>query len=158
MYQQWRAHRYYLGLEYIGCDLDSKSLITKENLIYTMCRFLTEVKQVDGSDFPGKKLHNIAICIQFHLGSLWKVINDEAFHNIKFTLNNLMKMHVQQGIGCQVRKAEIFTPTDEDALWSMGFLSTSNPTQLLNTVVFVIGKGFALCAGKKHRALQELHF
>ena len=40
----------------------------------------------------------------------------------------------------------------------MGFLGTSNLQQLLDTVVFCIGKGFALHAGKEHRALQGMPF
>ena len=48
--------------------------------------------------------------------------------------------------------------TDEDYLWSLRLLGTSNPTQLLNTVVFCIGKGFALWVGMEHRALHGLAF
>ena len=45
-----------------------------------------------------------------------------------------------------------------DFLWSLGFLGTSHPDQLLNTVIFSIGKGFTLCAGQEHRALRGLPF
>ena len=34
----------------------------------------------------------------------------------------------------------------------------SHPDQLLNTVIFFVGKGFALRAGKEHRALRGLPF
>ena len=34
----------------------------------------------------------------------------------------------------------------------------SHPQQLLNTVIFSIGKGFALQAGQEHRALRGLPF
>ena len=53
---------------------------------------------------------------------------------------------------------EILTATDEDMLWSQGYLGTSNPTQLLNTVVFIVGKGCALRMGKEHRASHGLPF
>ena len=52
----------------------------------------------------------------------------------------------------------MLTATDEDLLWSLGFLSMSHPDQLLNTVIFCIGKGFALRAGKEHRALRGIPF
>ena len=45
-------------------------------------------------------------------------------------------------------------PTDEDYLWSLGLLGTHNPEVLLNTLVFTIGKGCALRAGKEHYALR----
>ena len=39
-----------------------------------------------------------------------------------------------------------------------GLLDTSNPKQLLNMVLFGVGKGFALCAGKELRALWAMPF
>ena len=43
-------------------------------------------------------------------------------------------------------------------MWDLGLLGTSNPNQLLNTLVFMIGKGFALHAGKEHHKLQAPPF
>ena len=43
-------------------------------------------------------------------------------------------------------------------MWSSGLLGCSNPEQLLNTVVFIIGKGFALRAGKEHYCLRSPSF
>ena len=40
----------------------------------------------------------------------------------------------------------------------LAFLGMSHPEQLLNTVIFSVGKGFALHAGKEHRALHGLPF
>ena len=48
--------------------------------------------------------------------------------------------------------------TDEDYLWSLGFLRGATPQQLLKTVVFCVGKGFALRTGKEHRALRAILF
>ena len=79
MYCEWRIHRHSMGLERITCNLDDRATITGTSLHFDLCRFLTEVKKIDGSDFPGKTLYDIAICIQFHLeclGFTFKVIND----------------------------------------------------------------------------------
>ena len=57
-----------------------------------------------------------------------------------------------------MRQARVLSVTNEDYLWSLGLLGTLNPTQLLNTMVFCIGKGFALEAGMEHRALRGLAF
>ena len=70
MYCQWRAYHHHLGLQRITCDLEKKDTITPEALIFALCRFLTEVKKVDGSKFPGKTLYHIVICIQFHLETM----------------------------------------------------------------------------------------
>ena len=115
------------------------------------------VKKIDGSDFPSKTLYNILICIQFHLETIgfpWGIISDEAFIDIKFMLDNLMKFYTAQGLDMSVWKAEILTAMEKDLLWSLGFLRMSNLIQLLNTVIFTIGKDFALRVGKEHRALR----
>ena len=57
-----------------------------------------------------------------------------------------------------VKKSEVITSTDEDLLWSLGLLGMDSPEQLLNTVIFSVGKGFALRAGKEHRALRAIPF
>ena len=62
----------------------------------------------------------------------------------------IMKQRVAAGIGISLKQAEVLSVTDEDYLWSLGYLGTSNPEQLLHTVVFSIGKGFALRASKEH--------
>ena len=69
-------------MDFISCDLDDKSTVTKESLIFAMCRFLTEVKKEDGGEFPGKTLYEILICVQFHLETIglgYKLLNDANF-------------------------------------------------------------------------------
>ena len=156
MYREWCSQREGLGLAAIKCNLENKAMITVESLKYALCCFITEVKKLDGTEFPGKILYHIIVCMQFHRechGFVFKLINDGAFQELKYTLDNTMKARTAQGIGCSVKKAEILSATDEDLLWSLGFLRMSHPQQLLNTIIFCIGKGFALYAGKEHRAL-----
>ena len=119
--------------------------------------FITEVKKVDGTDFPCKTLYNIVICIHFHLETLgfgWKIIKKEAFKDIKFTLDSIMKIHTRQGLGHSVYQATVLNATNEEYLWSLGYFGTYNPQVLLNTLVLMIGKGFALCAGKENYKLR----
>ena len=35
--------------------------------MYVLVHFLTEVKKIDGSDFPGKTLYDILICVTTNL-------------------------------------------------------------------------------------------
>ena len=105
MFREWRAYHHSNGYEHIACDLDDKSTITQESLIFAMARFITEVKKVDGSEFPGKTLYEIVICVQFHLETLgfgWKILNEEPFKDVKFTLDNVMKLRTSEGIGNSV--------------------------------------------------------
>ena len=162
MYRDWRNFRNAdPGLENIPCDLDEKSTITQNSLTFALSRFITEVKKLDGTDFPGKTLYEILVSIQFHLetmGMYWKLLNDKMFNEVKYTLDNMMKIRTAQGVGVKVKKAEFLSPMDEDYLWSIGFLGDHDPETLLNTMVFIIGKGFALRAGKEHQALRSPPF
>ena len=69
-----------------------------------------------------------------------------------------MKLRTQQGLGLSVRKTQVLSASDEDYLWSIGYLGTFNPEVLLNTVSFMMGKGFALRAGKEHHVLRSPPF
>ena len=75
------------------------------------------------------------------------------FKDVKFTLDNLMKIRTSQGLGNSVRKAQILLSSDEEILWCLGLLGVNDPETLLNTVVFILGKGFSLHAGKEHYSL-----
>ena len=162
MFSEWRAYRNSFGMmEVITCDLREISTITKDSLCFALPRFITEVRKLDGSLFPGKTLYDIVVCIQMHLeteGFNWKIIDDKEFTEVKFTLDNAMKANTSAGIGIAVRQAEVLSFSDEDFLWNNGFLGKSNPQQLLNTVVFVMGMSCALHAGKEHRALRSMGF
>ena len=106
MYREWRNYRHSNSqLQRILCDLDDMSTINEEFLTFSVCQFFTEVKKMDGSDFPGKTLYDIIICVQFHLETLsysWKLLNEEKFKEIRFTLDNTMKKHTSNGIGVSV--------------------------------------------------------
>ena len=161
MYHDWREYRHAHGLAFIACDLEDSATITAESLKFALCRFTTEVKKIDSQDFPGKTLYHIVVCVQFHLECMAfasKLINDPAFKDLRFTLDNTIKARVSQGIGISVKKAQVIMAMDEDLLWSLGYLGTSYPEQLLNTVIFCIGKGFALQAGQEHWVLCGLPF
>ena len=161
MYREWCHHHHSSGLQRVQCDLEDKATITAASLKFALCCFIMEIKKVNGDDFPGKTPYHIIVCIQFHLeclGFAFKLINDPCFKDLKFTLDNTMKACTLQGIGISVCRAEVLRATDEDLLWSLGYLGTENPDQLLNTVIFCVGKGFALHVGKEHRALHGLPF
>ena len=162
MYTDWRNYRNSsVSLQNVMCDLHDKSTISEDSLNFAIPRFITEVKKQDGSDFPGRILYDLVICIQFHLKSIgcsWKLLNHNTFKEVRFSLDNMMKLRTSQGIGITVRKAEVLIVMEEDILWSSGLLGCENPEMLLNTVVFVIGEGFALRAGKEHHKLRSPPF
>ena len=108
MYREWREHRNTLpNLQTITCDIDEKETLSKDSVSYAVRRFITEVKKLDGNEYPGRTLYDIVICLQFHfelLGFAWKLLNNDDFKEICFTLDNLMKLRTSQGIGISVKK------------------------------------------------------
>ena len=103
MYSQWREYRNGLDNgEMILCDLDDTETITEENLVFGMSCFVTEVRKVNGEQFPAKSLYEIVMCAQFHLESVgfqWKLLNDMRFVDLKFTLDNVMKERCKDNVG-----------------------------------------------------------
>ena len=71
-------------------------------------------------------------------------------------LDNVIKLRTVEGIGNSVRKAEVLLPSHEEYLWNCGLFGTNDPETLLNTVLFIVGKGFSLRAGKEHYSLRGL--
>ena len=67
MFQDWRNYRNTLELTKIHCDLSEPSTINEYSVKFALCRFITEVKKLDGSDFPARTLYDITICFQFYL-------------------------------------------------------------------------------------------
>ena len=85
--------------------MDDINTICVENLVSGMRRFITDVHKLDGSDFPAKTLFQIVVCVQFHLETLgftWKLFDNKEFTELKFTLDNIMKQRVTNGVGIVV--------------------------------------------------------
>ena len=111
MFTEWRTyHNEIKHFDHIYCDLNDKEFISQHTVAFAMCRFLTKIKKLDGSDFPPKTLRDIVLCVQFHLellGFCYKLIDDFGFHKVCFTLDNLMKQHTQDGLGNHVQQADV---------------------------------------------------
>ena len=69
-----------------------------------------------------------------------------------------MKLPTSQGVGLKVRKAKFMSHSEEDYLWNMGYLGVDNADKLLNTMVFILGKGSGLRAGKEYQCLRSPPF
>ena len=87
MYSQWRDVRNTSGnQEFISCDLEDLVMINVPDFVFAVCHFITEVKQMNGDDFPAKTLYDLVICTQIHLETLgftWKILNDDDFVDLK---------------------------------------------------------------------------
>ena len=102
--------------------------------MFGMCRFIREVCKMNSEQFPTKTLYKIVMCVQFHLESIsfmWKLLSQDQFVNLKFTLDNVMKERCNMNVGGPTRKADVLSQMNIDILWENHLLGVDNPEQLL---------------------------
>ena len=97
IYDEWRINRMkelYVSSEIRNTDMAFVTYFSKSDLCHSLSRFITEVKKIDNSDFPGKTLREIIIMIQMHLhqnGVSWKLLDGDAFKDLRNIVDNTMK-------------------------------------------------------------------
>ncbi len=67
-----------------------------------------------------------------------------------------MKERAATGMGSIVKHAQVISYTDEEMMLNSGILGTSNPEQLVNTLLFLLGIHCTLCTGSEHCNLRSL--
>ena len=140
-------------------DLNNLAELTKESVIYGLCRFVPEVTKLrDGSDYPGKTLYEMVVSIQKFLNQNdvpWKLIEDPKFIDVRTVLDNTMKERVLNNVGLVKKQAQMITIEHENYLWETGVLGEDTPDKLRSTVLFLLGINLALRAGDEHYDLRR---
>ena len=77
----------------------------------------------------------------------WFLDEKNPFKELHGTLDNLFHRLHEDGVGRQVKHAEVITKEDEVQLWENGELGTKDPKALQNAVFYYNGKNF-LPAGR----------
>ena len=97
LFGEWCSYRMSLqGVpdEIIRCDLNSIGDFSKADLCFSMCRFIREVKKLDGSDYPPNTLRELVIMIQMFLHEnniMWKLLDNGSFSTLRNVVDNTMK-------------------------------------------------------------------
>jgi hypothetical protein len=163
LFEMWRKQRNGRILRKgsaAGCDRLISSelgLLSNPDLSFALCRFIVEARKVDGSVYPPKTIRQLILLIQMYLqgeGRVVRFLMDSDFISVQNTLDNIMKRRAEEGLGLNVRRAEVISHQKEDVLWTSGLLGDSSPTVLLDTIVYLIGLHFALRSGDEHRTLS----
>ncbi len=163
MYCDWHSGRIQRGLG--GEQIEKSDILDPgvdvNHLKNSICLFLSEIRRVDGAEYPGPSLYNIVVMLQLHFehqGKTWKLLDDPSFCCIRNMLDNLMKRRSLDRVTKPMKAAEPITLEDEETLWGMYVLGEESPDQLRDTVLFLVGLTFALRGGKEHRALRAPGF
>ena len=141
-------------------------LLTKEPKLLNkwLSLFVLETTKLDGSEYPPKTLHQILCGIQRYMRENaeepFNIFdkNDHRFRGFRGTCDTEFQRLHQNGVGADVKHAEIITSEEEETLWSAGVLGVSSPKALLRAIFFLNGKNFCLRGGQEHRDLKLSQF
>ena len=98
--------------------------MTNVELNFCLTRFVQEVKKRDGSDYPRNTLYEIVMSIHKHFCEQTRnvsFLNDPIFKDLQRSLDCVMKLRAQKGIGVHRRQAQIISYTEENILWENSF-------------------------------------
>ena len=160
MYNHWRQNRMTKpGVPYqiIQANLEMMNGFTQSDLCYSMCRFVREVKKLDGSDYPPNTIRELVVMIQMFMhenGIFWKLLDNAAFLSLRNVVDNTMKQRHSEGLGVR-RSSDIISLDNENSLFGQGVLGDENPLQLLRTMIYIIGMHCALRGGIEHNKLRR---
>ena len=138
-------------------NLDEPSMLTKSNLAFSLCRFVTEMVKKDNSTFPPNSVKGIVRMVQMYLNTkkiYWKLLSkdDEIFSDVYYVVDNVMKEGARQGLG-SVKHATPVSIEMEEQMWETGVLGESTPVQLRNTLMYMLGINLCLRGGEEHKKL-----
>ena len=160
LYCQWRVNRIakpFCPNQIINANLDFLVHVTQVDLAYSLCRFIREVKKLDGSDYPPNTLREMIVMIQMYLqfnGVNWKLLDGACFVGLRNVLDNTMKQRHAAGLGVR-KSSEIITPNVERKLLEAGVIGLDSPQQLLNGVIYFLGIYLALRGVAEHNNLRR---
>ena len=127
-------------------------------LCFWLSKFVHEIREQDGTYYPPNTLYQICIGVQRYLRENGleglNIFQDSQYKAFQDSLDARMKNLTRSGLGITVKQAKPILEDEEEILWSKGLLGDSDPKILVNTLVFLFGKYFALRSGEEHRSLS----
>ena len=160
LYSEWRRNRIskpFCPNQIVNANLDLLFQITQVDLAYSLCRFIREVKKLNGEEYPPNTLREMIIMVQMFLqtnGINWKLLDGSAFVGLRNVLDNTMKERHAAGLGLK-KSSEIITNKVEQTLFDSGVIGLDTPQKLLNGVIDFLGIYLALRGVKEHNNLRR---
>ncbi len=165
LYDRWREYR----LQAQDCDrricrsdLHLRNTLVKKDLAFSLACFTTEIRKLNGEQYPLRTVYQMIICLQMYLESNrvhWKLLNknDPDFVDLFYVIDNLMKEKNRAGLG-KVQSAAVISDDLEEKMWREGVLGEDQPKQLCDTVLYLLGVNLALRGGEEHKRLRRPGF
>ncbi len=129
----------------------------KSDLDLCLQFFLCEVRKVDGSKYPPQTLKEMVAMLQHYFVYTLKkplsIFGDAEFAESRAVLDGQMKALAKEGLVLPKKRACSISRDDEELLWVNGTFGTSNPRQLLHTLIYHLGLHLSLRACQEHKDL-----
>lgn len=84
----------------------------------------------------------------------FSIFNDLDFKETRKALSGQMKLLAKDGYVKEKKRASSIDIHDEDQMWDKGILGSSNPHQLVHTLIYTLGIHLSLRAGKEQHDLE----
>ena len=136
---------------------DELLIMSKEDIVKVLCLFVMEVKNGSGEDYTHDTLYDLVIMVQSFFKQNhrpYKFLDDDDFFDLCNTLDNKTKALSKEGKISPHVKAVPISQNEEERMWSMGLLGDDTPVKLVDTLVYLLGVHFALCAADEHKSLK----
>ena len=131
--------------------------LNKEELNYWLSKMVVEVrkKKGPGSFYPPNTLYQLCCGLLRFLRDNrspgLNVYTDPTFKHFQDCLDAEMKRLTRMGLDSVVKEVQTFLEDQENRLWDLGLFGDHSPNVLLDTMLFLIRKYFALRSEKEHR-------
>ena len=131
--------------------------MSNNDIIKVICMFILEVKDGSGKDYNHDTLYDLIVMVQSFFkenGLAYKFFDDDTFFGTRNTLNNRIKALAKEGKVAPHVKAVPISVAEEEELWSCGILGDDTPVKLVDTLLYLLGLHFSLCAADEHKNLK----
>ncbi|XP_028410790.1 uncharacterized protein KIAA1958-like [Dendronephthya gigantea] len=165
VYKKWAEARNKEFRDFVPENAEFKHVpnledLTVKKINYWFSRLALEVRKVDGGEYKHEVLYSL-FCglnrsIQVKHPAL-NMSNSPELRPLQQALDGRLKeLQATQKPG--KKTAAAVSVTDERQMWDAGVLGTGSPDSIINTLLFLTGKLFALRGGKEQRELTRDQF
>ena len=130
---------------------------SKYDLAYSLCRFVREVRKLNGEEHPPNTLREMVVMIQMflHENSVnWRLLEESEFLVLRNVVDDTMKERHALGFGVR-KSSEVISIENENSMFRSGALSEGDPKQFLRTVINMVGLLCALRGGVEHNKIRR---
>ena len=134
LFENWRVHR--------SNQIPELQTMDKPTMAFWLSRFIMEVRNVKGEEYPPKTIYQIICGLLRYLKEQGKYDKnfldneDPCFAEFYTLLDSRMKDLLQKGHGTSIKQADPITPKEEEKLWELGVFGANDPQTLQYTVFF----------------------